>query len=61
MDVQIEELTEKAKMIRKDIVEMVYLAKDGHPGAGAVHRGYSGGSILQGDASESAEPQLAAS
>lgn len=32
MSVDIELLKEKARLLRKDIVEMVYLAKDGHPG-----------------------------
>ncbi|WHH59379.1 transketolase [Petroclostridium sp. X23] len=32
MNEQIKYLCDQAKVIRKDIVEMVYLAKDGHPG-----------------------------
>jgi transketolase len=32
MNAEVKELTDMAKTIRKDIVEMVYLAKDGHPG-----------------------------
>ncbi len=32
MNEQVQNISNEAKRIRKDIVEMVYLAKDGHPG-----------------------------